>query len=221
MILYSAIGRGGKIIAESGDAQFKNVILVLLERIKQDERKSYVHEGHSFNYVCTGGYIYICVTPKDYPTRISFAFLQVIEDSFQPSVSGSEFSSTLSREMTKYSNKSEVDRLARVQKQVDEVKEVMMENIDKVLKRGERLEDVMAQTDAMRLQSDTFKKNATKLKTTMWWKNVKLMIAIVVVILFIIFAIIWGVCGLTFSKCRSDSGPPPPTFGPSPTGSPI
>ena len=39
------------------------------------------------------------------------------------------------------------DQLGQLQSQVDEVKDVMTQNIEKVMERGERLEDLIAQTD--------------------------------------------------------------------------
>ena len=39
------------------------------------------------------------------------------------------------------------DQLGQLQSQVNEVKDVMTQNIEKVMERGERLEDLIAQTD--------------------------------------------------------------------------
>ncbi len=41
----------------------------------------------------------------------------------------------------------ESDQLGQLQSQVNEVKDVMTQNIEKVMERGERLEDLIAQTD--------------------------------------------------------------------------
>ena len=47
-------------------------------------------------------------------------------------------------------------RVAGLQKQVDEVKSVMVENIEQVLARGERLEALVDKTDDLRSQADRF-----------------------------------------------------------------
>ena len=39
------------------------------------------------------------------------------------------------------------DQLGQLQSQVNDVKDVMTQNIEKVMERGERLEDLIAQTD--------------------------------------------------------------------------
>jgi len=62
------------------------------------------------------------------------------------------------------------------------------EFIDHVLKRGERLEDLMNKTDEMANEADQFRRGATKLKNAMWWKNIRLMIilAVVVIVSFVV-----------------------------------
>lgn len=51
------------------------------------------------------------------------------------------------------------------------------------MKRGERLEDLMNKTDEMANEADQFRRGATKLKNAMWWKNVRLMIILAVVVI--------------------------------------
>lgn len=95
-----------------------------------------------------------------------------------------------------------MDKVKAIQKEIDSVKDIMMENIgnykqrqikyfeyeiniyiDHVLKRGERLEDLMNKTDEMANEADQFRRGATKLKNAMWWKNVRLMIILAVVVI--------------------------------------
>ncbi len=44
-------------------------------------------------------------------------------------------------------SRPESDQMGQLQTQVDEVKGVMTQNIEKVMERGERLEDLIAQTN--------------------------------------------------------------------------
>ncbi len=44
-------------------------------------------------------------------------------------------------------SRPESDQMSQLQTQVDEVKGVMTQNIEKVMERGERLEDLIAQTN--------------------------------------------------------------------------
>ena len=58
-------------------------------------------------------------------------------------------------EQDHYNTNPSVDTIARVQAQIDEVKDVMIENIDRVLERGERIELLVDKTD--RLSQTAFK----------------------------------------------------------------
>lgn len=57
---------------------------------------------------------------------------------------------------------------------VFQVRNVMIENIDKVLDRGERLELLVDKTENMQGNTFRFRKQARRYRTIMWWRNVKL-----------------------------------------------
>lgn len=54
------------------------------------------------------------------------------------------------------------------------VRDVMIENIDKVLERGERLELLLDKTANMQGNSIRFKKQSRRYRNALWWQNVKL-----------------------------------------------
>lgn len=60
-----------------------------------------------------------------------------------------------------YNNDPSSDRIARVQQQIDEVKDVMIENIDRVLERGERIELLVDKTDRLNQQAFKFEKSVS------------------------------------------------------------
>ena len=49
-------------------------------------------------------------------------------------------------------NSGEVDKVSKVQQQVSEVKEIMMDNIEKVLDRGEKIELLVDKTENLRVR---------------------------------------------------------------------
>lgn len=51
----------------------------------------------------------------------------------------------------------------------------MIENIDKVLERGDRLELLVDKASNMQGNTMRFRKQARRFRNTVWWKNVKLM----------------------------------------------
>lgn len=56
-----------------------------------------------------------------------------------------------------------------------QVRGVMIENIDKVLDRGERLELLVDATENMQGNTYRFRKQTRRLRSNVWWRNCKLM----------------------------------------------
>jgi vesicle-associated membrane protein 7 len=50
----------------------------------------------------------------------------------------------------------------------------MIDNIDKVLERGDRLELLVDKTANMQGNTVRFKRQARRFRNTVWWRNVKL-----------------------------------------------
>lgn len=81
-------------------------------------------------------------------------------------------------------------KLRRVQFQVDEVSSIMKDNIEKIMERGERLEDLEEKSDSLATNADQFWSTAKKMQSRMWWRNMRvkvLLVLVVLVILLIIF----------------------------------
>jgi len=55
-----------------------------------------------------------------------------------------------------------------------QVRSVMIDNIDKVLERGDRLELLVDKTANMQGNTVRFKRQARRFRNTTWWRNVKL-----------------------------------------------
>src|SRR5690348_16050116 len=56
-------------------------------------------------------------------------------------------------------------------------------HLEKALERGERIELLVDKTENLSSNAFKFKKQSTALKRSMWWKNVKLLIVIAIVVL--------------------------------------
>ncbi|XP_068329166.1 vesicle-associated membrane protein 727 [Pyrus communis] len=89
----------------------------------------------------------------------------------------------------------EISKLSKLKAQITEVKGVMMDNIEKVLDRGERIELLVDKTENLQFQADSFQRQGRQLRRKMWLQSLqmKLMIGGGVLILIII---IWLIaCG--------------------------
>ncbi len=70
------------------------------------------------------------------------------------------------------------DALSRVQGEMESVRGIMTENIERVLERGERIELLVDKTDRLGGSAREFRIRSRVLRRRMWWKNVKVRIGL-------------------------------------------
>lgn len=85
-------------------------------------------------------------------------------------------------------------KTAKVQKEVDDVKGIMENNVSAAMARGEQLSDLEAKTLALEEGSKSFAKNTKQVSSNLWWKNMKytaiivgIIAAIVLILVFVFF----------------------------------
>lgn len=88
------------------------------------------------------------------------------------------------------------DAITNTQQEIDSVKNIMTENIERVLERGERIDLLVDKTDRLGVGARDFRVRSRGLKRRMWWKNVKLMVLLGVVVVFLLYLFVGVGCGL-------------------------
>lgn len=106
----------------------------------------------------------------------------------------------------------DVNQVQSLQSQVDGVKDIMTQNVDRILARGERLDDLMGKTEDLEAGAQNFKHTSQKVARAYWWKNVKLIVLIVVIVLVIVLVIIFLATGVIPTSTPA----PKPTLAPKP-----
>ncbi|KAG0279402.1 hypothetical protein BGZ95_001332 [Linnemannia exigua] len=180
-IIYALVARGTIILAEytNSSGNFTTVTEAILEKIPPNNSKlTYVYDRqvYLFHYICHDGLTYMCMADDTFGRRIPFAFLQDIKTRFLSQYSRdramsamvpygmNEFSKTIAKQMEYFSTNPEADRIKQVQGEIEQVKDVMVHNIERVLERGERIELLVDKTDNLNQQAFAFKKRSTALK---------------------------------------------------------
>jgi hypothetical protein len=87
-------------------------------------------------------------------------------------------------------NNTQYNKLDDTKKQVDTVIDIMKDNIEKVLQRDEKLTDIESRSEELRDGASRFQKVSTKLKHKMWCKNMKFIIILAAIFLFLIMIIL-------------------------------
>ena len=77
----------------------------------------------------------------------------------------------------------------------------MVKNVEQVLSRGERIELLVDKTDNMATQATAFRRGARTVRRDMRWKNSKMLVLTVVVVLFLIWVIVAQFCGVGLNHC--------------------
>eukprot|EP00635_Sarcinochrysidales_sp_CCMP3193_P015881 CAMPEP_0118919014 /NCGR_PEP_ID=MMETSP1166-20130328/18301_1 /TAXON_ID=1104430 /ORGANISM="Chrysoreinhardia sp, Strain CCMP3193" /LENGTH=83 /DNA_ID=CAMNT_0006859475 /DNA_START=27 /DNA_END=278 /DNA_ORIENTATION=+ len=78
----------------------------------------------------------------------------------------------------------------------------MVQNIEMVLERGEKLELLVDKSEQLQLDSFRFQKSSKKLRQAMFWKKVKIYLLVILVVLIILYVFLAVICGPTFVKCE-------------------
>eukprot|EP01123_Difflugia_compressa_P006015 TRINITY_DN1814_c1_g9_i1.p1 TRINITY_DN1814_c1_g9~~TRINITY_DN1814_c1_g9_i1.p1 ORF type:complete len:216 (-),score=35.49 TRINITY_DN1814_c1_g9_i1:164-811(-) len=210
-ILFSCIAKGTNILVREGNNKdFQTIVDALLEKVPegQETKKAYVQGSYSFNYIATKeGYVFVCVADKSHKTNICFLFLKEIQKNFDTSAPA-KFKNQLKKYMLTYSNDKEVDKIAAINAELEDVKNIMQENIDKVVKRGEKLEELEETTQQLEVEASGFRTRATQLKNTVWWGSLRMKIIIGVAILVVIGIIILAICVSPANICKAPEPSP-------------
>ncbi|OAD61264.1 Vesicle-associated membrane protein 4 [Eufriesea mexicana] len=81
-------------------------------------------------------------------------------------------------------------KMDSVRLQIQEVTEVMRENVQKVMERGERLEDLQEASDRLTMAGSEFRATAKKAQQRAWLQNFKTRIILVTITVTVVICII-------------------------------
>lgn len=136
------------------------------------------------------------------------AFLERIKDDFTPKYGGGEAATVAANGLNKeYGPKlkehmdyciehpEEISKMVNVKAQVSEVKGVMLENIEKVLDRGEKIELLVDKTENLHQQAKDFRSTGARLHRKMWLQNSKMKLIVLAVMIVLILIIVLSICG--------------------------
>ena len=115
-----------------------------------------------------------------------------------PPYGAAAFNSQLKQLMVEYgtTQAGKDDAIGNVQNEIENVRGIMTENIERVLERGERIDLLVDKTDRLGGSAHDFRVRSRGLRRRMWWKNVKLMALLVVVVIFLVYLFVGFGCGL-------------------------
>lgn len=114
-----------------------------------------------------------------------------------PAYGAAAFNGELKTLMVEYgtTKAGQDDAFRNVQSEIDNVRDIMSQNIEQVLERGERIDLLVDKTDRLGGSARDFRVRSRGLRRRMWWKNVRLMVMLVFVVLFLVYLLVGFGCG--------------------------
>ena len=209
-IKYLLIGDSstGKIITEfsSGNApqKTKKEINQIFNKLcksqnkKIDERNKITSKNENYYFTfCNPDLIYILLANNQYPERHVFELIQKINEEKIPNSVNDETRElnpsgrqALKQLIDHYQDPKNINKIAEIQKDVDSLKVDMKKNINKMVESVDNVNELQDKSEALKLETDDYKKNAIEVRRITWWQNFKLWIILGIVVLILIIIII-------------------------------
>jgi hypothetical protein len=95
----------------------------------------------------------------------------------------SSFGPTIAQLVHQYNTTPPTDELSRAQAELAQVKDIMVQNVEQILSRGERIELLVDKTDTMASQATAFRRGARTVRRQMWWRNKRVLALGILVVL--------------------------------------
>ena len=210
-IKYLLIGDSStnKIITEfsSGNTQSKtkkeiNQIFNKLcksQNKKIDERNKITSKNENYYFTfCNPDLIYILLANNQYPERHVFELIQKINEEKIPNSVNDETRElnpsgrqALKQLIDHYQDPKNINKIAEIQKDVDSLKVDMKKNINKMVESVDNVNELQDKSEALKLETDDYKKNANEVRKITWWQNFKLWIILGILVIILIIIIIW------------------------------
>ncbi|KAJ4159846.1 uncharacterized protein LMH87_007785 [Akanthomyces muscarius] len=222
-LLYSCIAHKTTILSEcttSASSQTSSLASLILPKIEhtKPQKLTYTHGSNQIHYIAeapsehpdhpaAGGLTFLVIADTSLGRRVPFGYLVEVRRRFfaafpetsdfsdMPNYGAGSFNGSLKTLMVEYGATSggQSDAIGNARREIDDVRGIMTKNIESLLERGERLDLLVDKTDRLGGSARDFRVRSRGLKRQMWWKNVKLMALLGLVVLIIILVIVISV----------------------------
>ena len=147
---------------------------IIVGRTSKGQRQSVSVEqnvGKCHCYVNTNGLAGAVLADAEYPMRVAFSLLNEAMRQFEAKLGNKWMNVDQDTELdfpegqellTKFQDPSEADKITKIEKELDEVKGIVIKSMDDILKRGEALESLMQKSEDLSQVSYQFYRTAKK-----------------------------------------------------------
>lgn len=205
-IVYALVAAGPEnVLAESVaesvlelSDNIKPTILQMLRKLDGAvESKSYKEGNHAFHYLQDreAGLCYVCLADKSVRRQVAFEFLGALQQEARPSPAA------IRAALEEYNDPSK-DRVTALRQQVAVVNDSLMENLDMLMVRQEKIEVLLKRVEDMRGEAASFNRTAGQMNRYSCRRKAKVICGVVSAGLLVVALGLVFSCGITLEICR-------------------
>ena len=202
-ILYAAIGFGIDDVVEfnrCGSQTVKATARQVLQGASRTtaSRATFHSADNLFNLqsLGEGKPALLCVTNQAFPRLTAFYFLDTLQ-SLVSSAAMVRDRMRLDAELRRLAEKCsdpKNDKFGKLRDEIDQVKNTMLDNVDRVVERQGHVEDLVGKTSDLRQATKNFQLGATEIKKASNSRRIWLTVGVVVMVIVILAVIILVIC---------------------------
>lgn len=114
----------------------------------------------------------VIITDGEYPARASYIAINKAIEAFELQYKATNYDKDcqlsvpdIEKNIVTYQKPEEIDKISKIQGDLDETKEILLKSIDQLLERGEKIEDLLDRSKDLSDQSKTLMIRARKLNS--------------------------------------------------------
>lgn len=188
-----------------------NYDAILTQIIPKIEKKNGIkmtlnYEQFCFHYIYDNSITYFCITQNVFDQHKAFQFLLRIKNKFEtqyqkrmltalPFAFHAEFLPTLAIETKRYSENMSFEKINQIQEQIDETRQILCEDIDRLTDRGESLHLLVDKSDQLSTTSMSFKVSSRDVARRFYWKHIRMTVLFFLLSLLGVYFIVAYSCG--------------------------
>lgn len=200
---------------------FERVAQLVLRKVTEGQKQArctFIYDQHRFHYLLGQhqDLIFMCMTDDDVHTTLAFQFLNEIATKFKYNPQKGKavayamkgFRPVLQKIMEKYNSGAATENVNRydiVNGQMNSVKNVMIDNVNNLLERGEKLDILVHKTQMLQQEAFTYSDTTKKLKCNMYCQSMRCTIYAAIALVFALYFMTAHACGYDFGKCIQTS----------------
>ncbi|KAG6611322.1 Vesicle-associated membrane protein [Phytophthora cinnamomi] len=225
-IVYTLVARQQSVLCEHTDqsGNFPTVTRAVLKHLAQHEpsasapasKSVFPYNEFNFFFLYDDGITYMCMAEERVHANVAFMMLAEVQTMFLAkykqqaqtalAYAMTPFNSTLDSLMKKYDNYKLETPMSQVRQKMERVKTLMIENVNQLMERGEKIELLVTRTTKLQQDAMKYEKSAKKLKNAYWWMNVKYWIYGTLALAVLALVVTFMVCGTDLSSCTARIG---------------